>query len=163
MPDRATGQHDEAVQRANDRFVGLLAQGGVPRMPARVFVALLFSADGALTAAELTDLLQVSPAAVSGAVRYLTQTQLVHREHIAGTRKDRYRLPEGGWYTSLVDRSRMLREFAAVSEGGATALGGEGTPAGARMTEMAEFFRFLESELESMLDRWAKIRAQRGS
>ena len=43
------------------------------RMPARVFAALLASDDGALTSAELGEQLQVSPAAVSGAVRYLAQ------------------------------------------------------------------------------------------
>ena len=40
-------------------------------MPARVFSALLATDSGRLTAAELAERLQISPAAVSGAVRYL--------------------------------------------------------------------------------------------
>ena len=49
-------------------------------MPARVFAALLASDSGRLTSAELSALLKVSPAAVSGAVRYLAQVNLVSRE-----------------------------------------------------------------------------------
>ena len=41
------------------------------RMPARAFAAILAADDGRRTAAELAELLEVSPAAVSGAVRYL--------------------------------------------------------------------------------------------
>ena len=49
-------------------------------MPALVFAALL-SADGArLSAAELVDQLQISRAAVSGAVRYLNGLGIVRRE-----------------------------------------------------------------------------------
>jgi len=152
---------EEAVQRANDRFVGMLVESGVPRMPARVFVALLFTDGGAATAAELTERLQVSAAAVSGAVRYLIQTQLIHREHVVGTRKDRYRLPADGWYHSFANRTPLLRAFAAVSDVGAEALGGRDSDAGARMAEMADFFRFLETELSDVLDKWEKIKAQR--
>lgn len=53
-------------------------------MPARVFTALLVADDGKLTVAELAEMLQVSPAAVSNAVRYLQQTRLVEREREPG-------------------------------------------------------------------------------
>jgi len=46
-------------------------------MAVRVFVALLVSDDGRRTAAELAEMLRVSPAAVSNAVRYLQQVRLV--------------------------------------------------------------------------------------
>ena len=46
-------------------------------MPARVFAALLIAPDARLTAAELAERLQVSPAAISGAVRYLVQVRMV--------------------------------------------------------------------------------------
>ena len=49
-----------------------LAHDGFPRMSARVFAAILISADGRLNAAELANVLGVSPAAISGAVRHLT-------------------------------------------------------------------------------------------
>jgi hypothetical protein len=43
----------------------------MPRMPARVFAAVLVAEDGRRTAAELADQLGVSPAAISGAVPIL--------------------------------------------------------------------------------------------
>ena len=46
-------------------------------MPARVFAALLAADASQLSAAELAAVLGVSPAAVSGAVRYLTQIGMV--------------------------------------------------------------------------------------
>jgi ABC-2 type transport system ATP-binding protein len=68
---------EAAVRRFIEGFAAALADGGVPRMPARVFAALLATDSGRLTAAELGERLQVSPAAISGAVRYLTQVALV--------------------------------------------------------------------------------------
>ena len=52
-----------------ERFTSLLVTSGVGRMPARVYSAVLCSDDGRLTAGELAEALQISPAAVSGAVR----------------------------------------------------------------------------------------------
>jgi DNA-binding transcriptional regulator GbsR (MarR family) len=64
---------DAAVGRFVERFAAILEDSGVPRMPARVFVGLLATDSGSLTAAELAERLQASPAAISGAVRYLAQ------------------------------------------------------------------------------------------
>ena len=70
-----------------ERFAAVLVVAGFPPMPARVFVALLVTDSGHLTAAELAALLQISPAAVSGAVRYLIQLGLVHKERVPGCRR----------------------------------------------------------------------------
>ncbi len=51
----------DEVARFIERFAGVLVEGGVPRMPARVFGALLCSDSGRMTAAELAEALQVSP------------------------------------------------------------------------------------------------------
>src|SRR4051794_8944516 len=83
------------VARFIERFSGVLVDGGVPRMPARVFALLLASDDGRLTAAELADELQVSPAAVSGAVRYLLQTGLIERARGPGSPAERRASPAG--------------------------------------------------------------------
>ena len=63
-----------------ERFASVLTESGFPRMPARVFAALLATDSGRLTAAELAALLHVSPAAISGAVSYLVQVNLASRE-----------------------------------------------------------------------------------
>ena len=51
----------------------MLTAAGMPRMPARVMMALVGSPDEGYTAAELAERLGVSAAAVSGAVRYLSR------------------------------------------------------------------------------------------
>ena len=86
------GRDEEAVMRFVERCALTLTEAGIPRMPARVFVALLVSDDGRRTAAELAEMLKVSPAAISNAVRYLQQVRLAVREREPGERRDHYRL-----------------------------------------------------------------------
>jgi hypothetical protein len=63
----ATGRDEEAVRRFIERFALNLVEAGMARMPARVFAGVLVAEDGRQTAAELAELLQVSPAAISPA------------------------------------------------------------------------------------------------
>lgn len=81
--DHAPGgvRDDEAsVSQFVERFAAQLVEAGMTRMPARVFAALLASEQGVMTSAELGEQLKVSPAAVSGAIRYLAQVDMVLRE-----------------------------------------------------------------------------------
>jgi DNA-binding transcriptional regulator GbsR (MarR family) len=147
----------EPVLRFIERFASVLIEGGVPRMPARVFSALLATDSGRLTSAELAELLQVSPAAVSGAVRYLTQVGLVAREREPGSRRDVYRVHDDQWYEAIVRREPLLSRWERAVLEGIDAVGAD-TPAGRRLADTAEFFEFLEAETPAMLERW---RAQR--
>jgi DNA-binding transcriptional regulator GbsR (MarR family) len=83
---------DDAVGRFVERFALTMLETGLPRMPARVFAALLVAKEARLTAAEMAEQLQVSPAAVSGAVRYLTQVRMVVRERDPRSSRDHYRI-----------------------------------------------------------------------
>lgn len=74
------GRDTEVVSRFVESFAAQLVEAGMTRMPARVFAALLSSDAGSMTSAELGEQLRISPAAVSGAVRYLAQTHMVSRE-----------------------------------------------------------------------------------
>ena len=58
------GRQRAAVDDFVERFAGDLEAAGVPRLPARVFVALLVEDDGYLSAAELAERLHISPATV---------------------------------------------------------------------------------------------------
>jgi DNA-binding transcriptional regulator GbsR (MarR family) len=84
----ATTPSDTA--RFVERFGSALTAAGMARLPGRVFACLLADRDGRMTAAELGVELGVSPASVSGAVRYLQQVHLIHREREPGTRRDVY-------------------------------------------------------------------------
>ena len=147
-----------AVRQFIQRFGSLLADAGMPRMPARIFAALLTTDSSRLTAEELAGLLQVSPAAVSGGVRYLIQVGLVSRETEPGSRRHVYVLPDNVWHEVLRVRDGIMMRWADAMRGGAEVLGA-GTPAGARLTESAMYFDFISKELPAILDRWAEYKA----
>lgn len=157
QPD--TGRNEEAVVRFVERFAGVLVEAGIQRMPARVFAALLASNSGAMSSAELSEQLQVSPAAVSGAVRYLTQQHMVSREREPGTRRDRYRVHNNQWYEALANRDQIMKRWEEALGEGVDSLGPE-TPAGRRMTETKAFFEFVGEELPLMLERWRSRREE---
>ena len=148
----------DAAARFIERFASVLVESGVPRMPARVFAALLTIDSGRLTASELAELLQISPAAVSGAVRYLTQVSLITREREPGSRRDVYRLHDDEWYEAIVRREPLLNRWERAVRDGVDAVG-PGTPAGERLAETADFFRFLQDEMPKLLVRWREQRS----
>jgi DNA-binding transcriptional regulator GbsR (MarR family) len=153
----APGRDNEAVRRFVERFALNLAEAGMPRMPARVFAAVLVAEDGRRTAAELAAQLGVSPAAISGAVRYLTQLRLVSREREPGARVDHYRVSSETWYEAIARRDEMVARWLQDLAEGVKAVGPD-TAAGARLEETRAFFEYLLQELPRLLDRW---RAQR--
>lgn len=149
----ASGRDHEAVLKFIERFASVLTEAGFPRMPARVFVALFVSDSGRLTAGELAERLQVSPAAISGAVRYLTQVNLARREREPGSRQDHYQVDDDIWYELMRRRDRELSRWEASLREGLDVLGRD-TPAGARLASTLPFFEFLQKELSAMLTRW---------
>ncbi|MCX4776911.1 GbsR/MarR family transcriptional regulator [Streptomyces sp. NBC_01264] len=146
-------RNEEAVSRFVERFAAQLTDGGMQRMAARVFAQLLASDEGAMTSAELGEALQISPAAVSGAVSYLTQVDMVSREREPGSRRDRYVLHNELWYETFSRRDQVLTLWEKTLREGAASLG-TGSPAGSRVAETAEFFDFMQKELLGLLDRW---------
>jgi DNA-binding transcriptional regulator GbsR (MarR family) len=154
-PDGAGGddRDEKAVGRFVEDLASALTEMGVPRMPARVFAALLTTDAGRLTAAEVAASLQVSPAAVSGAVRYLTQIGMVRRESEPGTRRHYYRAPNNVWDEVITIRDRLMARWTGVLREGVDVLGAH-TPAGERVAESVRFFEFVSSELPSVIGRW---------
>jgi DNA-binding transcriptional regulator GbsR (MarR family) len=144
-----------------ERFASVLVAAGIPPMPARVFVALLVSDARRLTAAELSAVLQISPAAVSGAVRYLIQLGLVHKERVPGSRRDYYRMPDDVWSDMFRMQDQVLQRWAALVREGIELVGPD-TPAGARLGEHSTFFDFVCGELPEVLKRWDAYRAGPG-
>ncbi|MGA4840587.1 GbsR/MarR family transcriptional regulator [Streptomyces sp. G45] len=141
------------ASRFTEEFGAQLAWAGMPRMPARVFAALLASDEGALTAADLGERLHVSPAAVSGAVRYLTQQYMITRERERGSRRDIFRVRGNQWYEALGNRDAVLQRWEGALREGIVQLGPD-TPAGQRLKETLAFFEFVQEELAGLLERW---------
>ncbi|MFD1660355.1 GbsR/MarR family transcriptional regulator [Streptomyces caeni] len=149
----AVERDPEAVSKFVEGFAAQLVEAGMQRMPSRVFAALLASDSGSLTAAELGERLQVSPAAVSGAVRYLAQQHMVSREREPGSRRERYRVSSNQWYEALTNRDAVLKRWEHALRDGVDSLG-VATPAGRRLAETLAFFEFVEGELAQMMERW---------
>jgi predicted transcriptional regulator len=154
MTESAGAARDtEAVSRFVESFAAQMVEAGMPRMPARVFAALLSSDEGSMTSAGLGEQLRVSPAAVSGAVRYLAQAHMVSREREPGSRRERYRVHGDQWFEALTNRDAVLKRWETALREGVTSLGAD-TPAGRRMSETLAFFEFLEGELAELMERW---------
>ncbi|MBA4866656.1 MarR family transcriptional regulator [Streptomyces sp. PSKA54] len=149
----AGARNEEAVSRFVERFASQLVEAGMPRMPSRVFAALLASDSGALTSAELGEQLRISPAAVSGAVRYLAQQHMVSREREPGSRRDRYRVHSNQWYEAMANRDSILRRWEDALREGVASLGPD-SAAGRRLAETLAFFDFVQNELADMMERW---------
>ncbi|KUL69550.1 MULTISPECIES: GbsR/MarR family transcriptional regulator [unclassified Streptomyces] len=149
----------QAVSDFVEAFAAQLVEAGMQRMAARVFAALLASDAGALTSAELGERLQVSPAAISGAVRYLSQVHMVSREREPGSRRERYRVHSDQWYEALTNRDAVLRRWERTLRDGVDSLGAD-TPGGRRLAETVAFFEYLEGELAALMERWREHRVK---
>ncbi|MFI6355656.1 GbsR/MarR family transcriptional regulator [Streptomyces sp. NPDC050743] len=163
MTESSTGTPErdpESVSRFVEHFAAQLVEAGVPRMPARVFAALLASDTGTLTSAELGERLRISPAAVSGAVRYLAQVHLVSREREPGSRRERYRVHSDQWYEALTNREAIIKRWEEALREGVSSLGAD-TPAGRRLAETLDFFEFVERDVAQMMERWRVYRERK--
>lgn len=149
------------VARFVERFALMMTEAGLPRMPARVFGALLVAESGKCTAGELADMLQVSPAAISGAVRYLGQVNLVNRVREPGERRDRYELFDDLWYEAYANRDKQFEAWATLMNEGAEVVG-EQTPAGVRLATSAQFFEFLRGEIPKLMQDWRDYQKEHG-
>jgi DNA-binding transcriptional regulator GbsR (MarR family) len=151
---------DAAVSRFVETFASAFVDAGVPRMPSRVFAAILASDAGRRTSAELSEQLQASPAAISGAVRYLIQVGLIVRLRDPGSRRDVYAVGDDAWYEAIVRRERLLELWSRAIREGVDAVGAD-TPAGRRLDETLAFFAFLQTEMPALLERWRSARPHR--
>ena len=148
-----TARDPVAIRGFIERFTAKLAQSGFPRTPARIFVALMTSDSRRLTAAELAELLQTSPASVSGGVRYLIQVGLIAAEGEPGSRRQHYWMPDRVWQDIVQLRERQFTLWATELQDGVRILGAD-SPAGARMADTVRYFEFITAEMAGLLARW---------
>ncbi|MDN5796264.1 MAG: transcriptional regulator TrmB [Intrasporangium sp.] len=157
----ARGRRDEqAVADYVERFGDVLTDAGMPRLASRVFARLLADDDGRMTAAELTEALAVSPAAISGAVNYLTHVRMIGKERERGSRRDVYVVHADAWHEAVLNRDRVMSAIQRSMSQGVAAVGGAETPAGRRMQLSVDFVEFLTDRLQDLQGEWAERRAK---
>nr|WP_307798740.1 helix-turn-helix domain-containing protein [Streptomyces beijiangensis] len=118
---------------------------GAPAMMSRVLACLTLTDSGSLTAAELVQRLQISPASVSKAIAYLENQGLVRRERDE-RRRERYVVDDDIWYQSMMASARSTARLVETSRQGVGILG-PGTPAGVRLENIARFLDFVSENI----------------
>ncbi|MFD7430587.1 helix-turn-helix domain-containing protein [Streptomyces sp. NPDC059818] len=144
-PAQAHGRDAEAVRAYEEIFTTALIQSGTPKMMARVMTCLYTADSGSLTASELVQRLQVSPASISKAVAFLDSQGLVRRER-DGRRRERYVVDDDIWYQSMISSARSTAQIVETARQGVGVLGPD-TPAGVRLENIARFLDFVTESL----------------
>lgn len=153
QPARNLARDDEAVREYEESFTTLLMQQGLPKMTARVLTCLFVADAGSVTAAELVQHLQVSPASVSKAIGFLEDQGLIRRER-DDRRRERYFVDDDVWYQSTIASARGTAQVAEIARQGVHVLGRD-SPAAARLEGIARFSDFMS---ESMLRAAEQVR-----
>jgi DNA-binding transcriptional regulator GbsR (MarR family) len=136
-----------------------LAEAGLPSLPSRIFAALLVDGDGRMTSAEVTEVLGVSAAAVSGGVKYLTHLQMIRRERVPGSRRDVYVVDDDAWHGLMLRREHMYAPILRALHGALDDLGRQ-HPSYHRLMLTAEFLRFVDAEMADLSAKWAAHRRE---
>ena len=137
----AHGRDAEAVREYEETFTTVMMASGLPKMMSRVLVCLYTTDTGTLTASELVQRLQVSPASISKAVAFLDSQGLVRRERDE-RRRERYVVDDDVWYQSMVASARALTQVIETARQGVGILGRD-TPAAVRLENIARFLDFV--------------------
>jgi DNA-binding transcriptional ArsR family regulator len=138
---QAHGPDAEAVREYEEMFTTVVMQSGLPKMMSRVLVCLYTTDSGSLTASELVQRLQVSPASISKAIMFLESLDLVRRERDE-RRRERYVVDDDVWYQSMMASARSNAQLAETARQGVGILGPD-TPAAARLENVARFLDFV--------------------
>lgn len=153
-------RNDERISEWIEELADQMVLTGVPRMPGRVLACLMAADDGSLTSAELSERLKISPAAVSGAIRYLTTVHMVRRTRRPGSRREVYQVGNDVIHQSAVGQMPIIQQWEGVLRRGATILGSE-TEAAQRLAESADFLQFVAGEFDGLMERWEAHRRGR--
>ncbi|MDF3298882.1 GbsR/MarR family transcriptional regulator [Streptomyces tropicalis] len=149
------GRDAAAVREYEETFTTVFMQSGLPKMTARVLAGLYTTDAGSLTAAELAERLRVSPASVSKAVAFLEGQGLIRRERDE-RRRERYVVDDDVLYQSTMAGARSTAHLGEVARQGVGVLG-PGTPAAARLENIARFVDFVSESIARAADQAREI------
>jgi IS30 family transposase len=139
------GRDAEAVREYEEMFTTVMMASGLSKMMSRVLVCLYTTDAGSLTASELVQRLQVSPASISKSIAFLESQDLVRRERDE-RRRERYSVDDELWHQSTIASARSLAQLVEVARQGADVLGRD-TPAAARLEIIARYLDFVSESI----------------
>ncbi|MFG2987668.1 helix-turn-helix domain-containing protein [Streptomyces sp. NPDC048258] len=144
-PAQAYGRDAEAVREYEETFTTVLMGSGMPTMMSRVMACLTLTDTGSLTASDLVQRLQVSPASISKAIKFLESQGFVRRERDE-RRRERYVVDDDIWYQSMIASARSTAQIVEIARQGVGVLGPD-TPAAARLENVARFLDFVSESI----------------
>ncbi|WP_327588070.1 MarR family transcriptional regulator [Nonomuraea sp. NBC_00507] len=156
----APGRDPHAVRDLEEQFTGAMTEAGLSRMTARVLTCMYTADSGSLTAAELVQHLQVSPASISKAVGELEQQGLIRRDRDPRRRRDRYVIDADAWVQGWIVSARRNVTMADLARKGAEIVGAT-TPAGARLKDVSEFFDHVGRHMIQAAEHWRQTSMSR--
>ena len=139
------GRDAEALAEYEEALTTVFMASGVPKMGARVLTSLFLTDAGSLTASQLAQGLQVSPASISKAVAFLESQSLVRRERDE-RRRDRYVVDNELFYQATIASARANDQLVATARQGVAILGPR-TPAANRLENIARFLDFISESI----------------
>jgi len=146
---QATPQRDgrdaAAVAEYEETLTTVLMSSGLPKMTARVLTCLFTTDAGSLSASQLAQRLQVSPASISKAIAFLESQSLVRRERDE-RRRDRYIVDDELFYQATIASARANDQLVATARQGVAILGAH-TPAATRLENVARFLDFISESI----------------
>ncbi|WP_433366601.1 helix-turn-helix domain-containing protein [Actinoplanes sp. CA-142083] len=142
---QAAGRNDEAIAEYEETLTTVLMSSGLPKMTARVLTCLFTTDAGSLTASELAQRLQVSPASVSKAITFLESQSLVRRERDE-RRRDRYLVDDELFFQATLASARANDQLVQAARQGVAILGPD-TRAAARLENIARFLDFISESI----------------
>ncbi|MDQ0601886.1 DNA-binding transcriptional regulator GbsR (MarR family) [Streptomyces canus] len=144
-PEQAHGRDAEAVREYEETFTTVMMGSGMPTMMSRVMACITLTDTGSLTATDLVQRLNVSPASVSKAITFLESQGMVRRER-DGRRRERYVVDDDIWYQSMMASARSTAQIVEIARQGVTVLGPD-TPAAVRLENIARFLDFVSESI----------------
>jgi len=143
-------------REAAEHLALTLVGAGMQRMGARTLAAFLFAEKDTLTAGDLADELGVSAGSVSGAVKMVAQMGLIERIHVAGSRREHFRMRDNAWTTLYSRQHSVVDDVLRAVEKGVDAVG----PGRAhdRLEYMRDFYTFLLNEAPMLVERFERQR-----
>ena len=150
----ADGRDTDALRAYEDTFATVFIRSGLPKMAARTLAGLYTTDTGSLTAVEIARRLQVSPGSVSKAVAFLDSQGLIRRER--DSRRERYVVDDDVLYQSVMASARSTAHLGEIARQGVNILG-SGTPAAARLENIARFVDFISESMARAADQAREI------
>jgi DNA-binding transcriptional ArsR family regulator len=149
------GRDADAVREYQETLTTIFMTSGLPKMMARVMGCIYITDSGSLTASELAQRLEVSPASVSKAITFLESLDLVRRERDE-RRRERYVVDDDLWYQSMIRSAQDNDRLVQAARQGVGILG-PGTPAATRLENTARFLDFVTESLNRAVEQAREV------